>query len=134
MMTVSRQKHMTKTTTKTAPNKTSKEKQLKLQEQARMLKDQMSTTSASVVAYRETSGDYGDMSQQSEQEWLFLNQNRANAKELGLIEKALRRINDGTYGSCTHCGNPISPQRLRAIPWAECCVECQDGVSGAHSS
>jgi RNA polymerase-binding protein DksA len=106
----------------------------KLQKQAQTLKNQMSTTAASVVAYRETSGDYGDMSQQGEQEWLFLSQNRANGKELGLIEKALRRIKDGSYGSCSRCAQPISPQRLRAIPWAECCLECQDtGSSGAMS-
>ena len=102
----------------------------KLQKQAQMLKAQMSTTAASVVAYRETSGDYGDMSQQGEQEWLFLSQNRANGKELSLIEKALQRMKEGTYGSCAHCMEPISPQRLRAIPWAECCLECQENSGG----
>ena len=107
----------------------------KLQKQAQTLKDQMSTTAASVVAYRETSGDYGDMSQQGEQEWLFLSQNRANGKELSLIERALRRIKEGSYGSCARCAQPISPQRLRAIPWAECCLECQEenGSGGAMS-
>jgi RNA polymerase-binding protein DksA len=127
---------MTKTTDQSArkiARKIERDKQLKLQEQARLLKDHMSTAAAEVVAYRETSGDYGDMSQQSEQEWLFLNQNRANAKELSLIEKALRRIKDGGYGFCTRCAQPISPQRLRAIPWAECCVECQDDSRSAMS-
>jgi len=118
---------MIKTTGRAAASKVAKDKQLKLQEQARMLKDQMSTTAASVVAYQQTSGDYGDMSQQSEQEWLFLSQNRTNSQELGLIQKALRRIKDGSYGFCSRCAQPISPRRLRAIPWAECCVECQDG-------
>ncbi len=107
--------------------KADKDKQFRLQEQARMLKGQMSTGAASVVAYQQTSGDYGDMSQQSEQEWLFLNQNKANANELELIQKALRRIKDGSYGICSRCTQPISPRRLRAIPWAECCIECQDG-------
>src|SRR4051794_33817754 len=96
-----------------ARSKPADDKQLKLQEQARLLKERMSTTAAAVVAYRETSGDYGDMSQQGEQEWLFLSSNRANAKELGLIQKALTRIKDGSYGSCTMCAQPISPQRLR---------------------
>ena len=123
---------MTKTTnravtSKVGSPKTDKEKHLKLQEQARMLKDQMSTTAASVVAYQQTSGDYGDMSQQSEQEWLFLSQNKANAKELELIQRALGRLKDGSYGVCSRCAQPISPRRLRAIPWAECCIECQGG-------
>ena len=122
---------MTKTTkkivgTKIGPTKAEREK-AKLQEQARMLKEQMSTTAAAVVAYQQTSGDYGDMSQQSEQEWLFLSQNRANGKELELIQKALRRIADGSYGTCSLCSRPIAPQRLRAVPWAECCIDCQDG-------
>jgi DnaK suppressor protein len=121
---------MTKTiTNKTAANKIAKDKQLKLQEQARMLKGHMSTTAASVVAYQQTSGDYGDMSQQSEQEWLFLSQNRTNAKELDRIEQALRRIKDGSYGVCSRCAQPISPRRLQAIPWAECCVECQESIA-----
>jgi RNA polymerase-binding protein DksA len=108
-------------------------KTVTLQKHAQMLKEQMSTTAAAVVAYRETSGDYGDMSQQGEQEWLFLSQNRANGKELGLIEKALQRIKQGTYGSCAQCSEPISPQRLRAIPWAECCLECQEDSSGSRT-
>jgi DnaK suppressor protein len=112
---------------KAGATKTEREKHLKLQEQARTIKDRMSTTAASVVAYQQTSGDYGDMSQQSEQEWLFLSQNRANAKELSLIEGALRRIKNGSYGICSHCAKPISPRRLQAVPWAEYCVECQDG-------
>jgi DnaK suppressor protein len=112
--------------TTAADRKAAKAKQAELQEQARLLKDMMSTTAASVVAYQQTSGDYGDMSQQSEQEWLFLNRNKANAKELSLIERALRRIKDGNYGICTRCAQPISPRRLQAVPWAECCVQCQE--------
>ena len=110
--------------------KAAKAKQAELQEQARLLKDMMSTTAASVVAYQQTSGDYGDMSQQSEQEWLFLNRNKANAKELNLIERALLRIKNGTYGICSRCSQPISPRRLQAVPWAECCVECQEESQG----
>jgi DnaK suppressor protein len=105
-----------------------KKNELKLQQQAQMLKDSMSTTAAGVVAYRETSGDYGDMSHQSEQEWLFVNRNRANSTELGLIENALQRIKDGTYGICANCEQPISRQRLSAVPWAKYCIECQDNV------
>jgi DnaK suppressor protein len=118
-----------KSTISKVTTKVANEKQLKLQEQAQLLKGNMSTTAASVVAYQQTSGDYGDMSQQSEQEWLFLSQNRANAKELERIELALRRIKEGTYGICSRCTQPISPRRLQAIPWAECCVECQESAA-----
>jgi len=44
--------------------------------------------------------------------------------ELSRIEAALRSIDDGTYGTCTNCGNPIAVERLEAIPWAAHCIDC----------
>ena len=44
--------------------------------------------------------------------------------ELALVEGALRRLDDGTYGACTSCGNPIAAERLEAIPWAPLCIDC----------
>jgi DnaK suppressor protein len=118
---------MIKTMKKTAANRTPKDHESMLQARAQALKDQMSTAAAAVVAYQEMPGDDGDRSQQSEQEWLFLSQNRAHARELALIEKALQRVKDGRYGICSICAEPISARRLQAIPWAACCIDCQDG-------
>ncbi len=42
---------------------------------------------------------------------------------LNRINDALARIESGTYGLCRVCGKPISLERLRAIPWAELCIE-----------
>ncbi|HET9852394.1 MAG TPA: TraR/DksA C4-type zinc finger protein [Candidatus Limnocylindrales bacterium] len=44
--------------------------------------------------------------------------------ELGRVEAALQRLDDGTYGVCESCGNPIAPERLEAIPWAPLCIDC----------
>ena len=44
--------------------------------------------------------------------------------ELERVEAALRRLNEGTYGTCESCGNPIAPERLEAIPWAATCIDC----------
>jgi RNA polymerase-binding transcription factor DksA len=41
------------------------------------------------------------------------------------IEAALSRIEDGTYGTCSLCGNPIGSERLRALPWARLCIDDQ---------
>jgi len=41
------------------------------------------------------------------------------------IGNALRKIEDGTYGTCEVCGKPISPERLAAIPWARLCIDDQ---------
>ena len=41
------------------------------------------------------------------------------------VVDALQRIDDGTYGECQRCGNPIPKVRLDAIPFARLCVTCE---------
>lgn len=41
------------------------------------------------------------------------------------IDEALKRIDDGTYGSCTQCGKQIPKKRLSALPHTELCIKCQ---------
>lgn len=59
---------------------------------------------------------------------------------LRLIEQALSRVDKGTYGICAECGEEIPIERLKAVPFALLCVECQEkrgrsrgrwGASGA---
>ena len=42
------------------------------------------------------------------------------------VTDAIRRIENGSYGTCLHCDAEISAKRLRAVPWTEYCLECQD--------
>ncbi len=42
------------------------------------------------------------------------------------IAEALRKIDDGSYGTCDRCDSPIKPERLKAIPYATLCVDCQE--------
>jgi RNA polymerase-binding protein DksA len=42
---------------------------------------------------------------------------------LAAIDAALRRIEDGTYGTCAVCGREIPPERLEAVPWATLCID-----------
>lgn len=46
-------------------------------------------------------------------------------RRLEQIEAALRRIEDGAYGTCEACGKPIAEDRLAAIPWARLCIDDQ---------
>ena len=46
---------------------------------------------------------------------------RAN---LRWVNRALRKMELGTYGTCERCGNPIPIERLDALPWAILCVDC----------
>lgn len=41
------------------------------------------------------------------------------------IDAALERIENGTYGICTNCGEPIKKERLEALPYASLCIDCQ---------
>lgn len=43
---------------------------------------------------------------------------------LNEIDASLRRIEDGTYGTCTNCGKQIPVERLEARPWASLCIDC----------
>ena len=47
------------------------------------------------------------------------------AVELEQVRAALRRIEDGTYGECIDCGDPIDLRRLTALPTAAYCAACQ---------
>jgi DnaK suppressor protein len=42
------------------------------------------------------------------------------------VRAAMERIDHGSYGVCLECEDPISPKRLKAIPWAELCIVCQE--------
>lgn len=43
-----------------------------------------------------------------------------------MIDEALKRMTDGSYGYCVHCGTQIGIERLYAIPWARYCIDCQE--------
>ena len=47
---------------------------------------------------------------------------------LVLVDAALARLDDGTFGACLRCGKPIAPARLEALPWAAYCIDCQRAV------
>jgi hypothetical protein len=44
------------------------------------------------------------------------------------IDDALKRMDFGTYGSCANCNTEIAKARLRALPWAKYCIDCQELV------
>ena len=42
------------------------------------------------------------------------------------LRSAIQRVDDGSYGLCLQCEEEIAPNRLKAIPWAEFCIRCQE--------
>jgi len=45
--------------------------------------------------------------------------------ELEAIDVALARIEDGTFGACQRCGQPIGAERLEALPYVTLCIDCK---------
>ena len=46
--------------------------------------------------------------------------------QLAAVEHALQKFEDGTYGLCDSCGQPIDPARLEALPQASLCLRCKE--------
>jgi len=53
-------------------------------------------------------------------------------RELAGIVAAIRRIDEGTYGLCLHCGRRIEPARLAALPATTSCIDCASDHELAH--
>ena len=68
-------------------------------------------------------GDEGDQAVRALKEGEFLNMNERSQSQLAEVEKALARIEDGSYGVCEVTGEHIEPERLKAIPWTSCSIE-----------
>jgi DnaK suppressor protein len=52
----------------------------------------------------------------------------SDARRAQLIEEALKRITRGEFGRCLDCDGPIGAGRLRLVPWAARCRDCQEAV------
>lgn len=49
---------------------------------------------------------------------------RSIAASIAEVDRALQKLDDGTYGRCDRCGRDIPPDRLEARPWTSRCVDC----------
>src|ERR1700719_1061997 len=89
-----------------------------LDQKAEEVRSSMSAQKAAqVVARLDIPSDEGDLSQQHHEEWIFLNRNSIDMKLLREISGAIRRFDQGHYGVCMECEEPISAKRLDAVPW-----------------
>jgi len=70
--------------------------------------------------------DAGESSEVDIQEDIEFALIQMKAETLTKINEALGRLEEGTYGYCSECGGEISEQRLRALPFAVRCKECEE--------
>jgi DnaK suppressor protein len=73
----------------------------------------------------QTPGDILDAALDSAQDEISSQLAEVESRELALIENALERMRDGTYGICEMTGKPIPLARLQALPYATMCIEAQ---------
>ncbi len=71
--------------------------------------------------------DFDRLQQQMNREVAIRNLDR-ESKLLKEVQAALNRIEDGSYGTCLRCDEPIPEKRLKALPWAAYCVGCQEAI------
>jgi DnaK suppressor protein len=76
------------------------------------------------VQFDEEGGEGGTANVDRELDLVLSAQARAAATE---IDRALAKIESGTYGLCEQCGEPIPEARLQALPQAALCVSCKSG-------
>jgi DnaK suppressor protein len=70
--------------------------------------------------------DTGDQSIGSLAKESLFRQSAQRRHLVRMIEAALRRIAEGTYGVCVTCADDIPRKRLEAVPWADYCLRCQE--------
>ena len=74
----------------------------------------------------EATQDPADMAANAYTKELLVSMSANDRRLLELIDEALDRIEEGEYGECVHCGEPVQEKRLEAVPWARHCLRCQD--------
>ena len=78
-------------------------------------------------------GDEADQAISSEERDLAVQQHEVVQETLTQVRDALKRIEDGTFGTCVNCGRPIEKARLDAIPWTPYCLEDQEAEANSDS-
>lgn len=77
------------------------------------------------IAIEKSADALDEVQHASERELAIRNLDR-ESNLLRSVRLALRRINDGSFGTCLHCEEEISPKRIAAVPWAAMCIQCQE--------
>jgi DnaK suppressor protein len=123
--------------TKVAASKSSRYNELKkmLEERRREL---LSEVQGKIRDVRAESGkerdvlDQGESSEVDIQEDIEFALIQMKSETLNKINEALRRLDEGTYGNCFECGEEIAEPRLKALPFAVRCKDCEEARETAE--
>src|SRR5215471_19541129 len=100
----------------------------------RLLEDKKNSLSAEIAKTRdaeeetteESTQDIADKAVSSYTREFLYSLSDSDRGTLMQIDQALDRIDEGNYGFCQNCAQPMSEKRLNAVPWAPHCVDCQE--------
>ena len=107
-------------------------RQLLITERAKLADEIKSIARDASTSPREASGDLSaytvhmaDMAADTYERELSMDLVSSEQQILYQIDDALKRLDDGSYGICQQCNNPITMSRLKAVPYASLCITCQ---------
>src|SRR5947209_13466468 len=99
----------------------------KLEERQQALRRTVSRTEEDGrVADQDTAQDIADRAASSYTKEFLFSQSNNERQLLQMVETALQRIREGTFGECVNCGSEINAKRLEAVPWTRYCIACQE--------
>ena len=107
-------------------------RQLLITERAKLAEEIKSIAREAATSPRDASGDLSaytvhmaDMAADTYDRELSMNIASSEQELLYQIDDALKRLDDGSYGVCQQCNQPIAMSRLKAVPYASLCIACQ---------
>ena len=107
-------------------------RQLLITERAKLASEIRSIAQDASKSPREASGDLSaytlhmaDMAADTYERELSMNIVSSEQELLYQVDDALKRLDDGSFGLCQQCSQPITMSRLKAVPYASLCISCQ---------
>lgn len=89
------------------------------------LRRKLSIESSMGVDFGAGTSDLGDIANDDAEREVNTQLVSLETRELMKIDRAIRAIREGRYGTCESCGKPIPIARLQALPYTSSCIECQ---------
>ena len=99
----------------------------RLEDRQRELRHNMTRTAQDGrEADLESAQDIADRAANSYNKEFLFHQSNNERQLLQMVEAALDRMREGTFGECISCGEEINAKRLEAVPWTRHCIGCQE--------
>lgn len=101
-------------------------REILLHKRADLLDSVRAAREGETEAGTEEAPDLGDRALSTMSREILYRLSAGERETLRLIDRALDRLQEGSYGACENCKRSIQPARLNAVPWARHCIDCQE--------